>query len=506
MCCSTRPTTCNWPRCCARRCSMSAKTTCYAVAQPRAANQTLWRALRRLAPSLGRGAAYDQLTRWRSRLDFERPFEFLRRGALCRRRAQALPCAASAPRSTTCSPSSSTWRWSTSRPTQPSLQGFLAELRLARGHRSSANWPRRGAGVRVMTVHGAKGLEAPIVILADAASKPSAAGDRRAVYLRRRARPAASSMPRAADAMCRRPASSRTTPTADAAGGILAQALCRHDPGRGRALRHRRADQAGQGSTAAGTRRSNRALRAAERERRSMPKATRPALIYPRERVPPRAVTAARPPTPRRCRRAARACRRCAGARATMPLVVRPRASAPASRPIAGARQPGRAGASMPRRRGRRASRCTPCCSIWASVDAADRAGDRRARRSPPLLPDGAGAACPSRRQGHVHPRPPGTGAPLRPRQPGRGAVPRRWRSAMARPCRLTGRIDRLVVDHAGGCWWSTSSPMRDPGVEPGRRDRGTMHPAWILCVGCRSAFPGTERYKRQYSGHDWNR
>src|SRR5690606_25260385 len=42
-----------------------------------------------------------------------------------------------------------------------------------------------GAGVRVMTVHGAKGLEAPIVILADAATTERGR-DRRAVYMRSR--------------------------------------------------------------------------------------------------------------------------------------------------------------------------------------------------------------------------------------------------------------------------------------------------------------------------------
>src|SRR5690606_2057133 len=35
----------------------------------------------------------------------------------------------------------------------------------------------KAAGVRVMTVHGAKGLEAPVVILADAATKPRAISD-----------------------------------------------------------------------------------------------------------------------------------------------------------------------------------------------------------------------------------------------------------------------------------------------------------------------------------------
>jgi ATP-dependent helicase/nuclease subunit A len=53
----------------------------------------------------------------------------------------------------------------------PSLQGFLAEMR-AREVTITRELGTAGGGVRIMTVHGAKGLEAPIVILADAATKP----------------------------------------------------------------------------------------------------------------------------------------------------------------------------------------------------------------------------------------------------------------------------------------------------------------------------------------------
>lgn len=55
---------------------------------------------------------------------------------------------------------------------QPSLSGFLSQMR-ARDETIKRELSEGGAGVRVMTVHGAKGLEAPIVILADAASPPS---------------------------------------------------------------------------------------------------------------------------------------------------------------------------------------------------------------------------------------------------------------------------------------------------------------------------------------------
>ncbi|WMT87264.1 double-strand break repair helicase AddA [Pelagibacterium sp. 26DY04] len=59
---------------------------------------------------------------------------------------------------------------------QPSLTGFIAAMR-ASDIVIKRDLVAKAAGVRVMTVHGAKGLEAPVVILADAASKPRAASD-----------------------------------------------------------------------------------------------------------------------------------------------------------------------------------------------------------------------------------------------------------------------------------------------------------------------------------------
>ena len=53
----------------------------------------------------------------------------------------------------------------------PSLQGFLAWLRQARAEVKRDMEIARDE-VRVMTVHGAKGLEAPIVILADTMTPP----------------------------------------------------------------------------------------------------------------------------------------------------------------------------------------------------------------------------------------------------------------------------------------------------------------------------------------------
>lgn len=150
-----------------------------AVAQPRG-DKRLWRAIEGSdIPSVK--AAYEQLYRWRNRLDFERPFNFYADvlyagGGLKRMRgrfgseiddvtAEFLDLALSHEQSP-----------------QPSLLGFLAELR-SREVTIKRELAEGGAGVRVMTVHGAKGLEAPIVILADAASTERGR-DRRSIYLR----------------------------------------------------------------------------------------------------------------------------------------------------------------------------------------------------------------------------------------------------------------------------------------------------------------------------------
>ncbi len=141
----------------------------YGLAQPRDEYQTLWSALEACAlPACAE--AFTRLKRWRRELDFERPFEFLSHvlyaeGGLRRFHArlgeevddvfaELMELALKHEQTE-----------------QPSLQGFVAAMR-----RTDVSIKRElsetGNGVRVMTVHGAKGLEAPIVILADAASKP----------------------------------------------------------------------------------------------------------------------------------------------------------------------------------------------------------------------------------------------------------------------------------------------------------------------------------------------
>jgi ATP-dependent helicase/nuclease subunit A len=58
----------------------------------------------------------------------------------------------------------------------PSLQGFLAFLRRS-GSQVKRDLEVKSAAVRVMTVHGAKGLEAPIVVLADTTFVPEGRND-----------------------------------------------------------------------------------------------------------------------------------------------------------------------------------------------------------------------------------------------------------------------------------------------------------------------------------------
>ncbi len=134
----------------------------------------------RVSPIPGVAEACQRLTGWRQRLDFERPYEFyadvlyaeggLRRfharlgGEVDDVVAEFLALALQYEQSST-----------------PSLQGFVADMR-ARSVEIKRDLGEADSGVRVMTIHGAKGLEALIVILADAASKPQGSQTHRALY------------------------------------------------------------------------------------------------------------------------------------------------------------------------------------------------------------------------------------------------------------------------------------------------------------------------------------
>src|SRR5690606_39138619 len=152
----------------------------FQLASPRSGGQRLWSALLATTIPNAREAA-DRLTRWRAELDFERPYEFLTRvlyaeGGLKRFHARLgtevdevlsefLELAIAHEQTE-----------------QPSLQGFAADMR-RRNVSIKRELAEGGSGVRVMTVHGAKGLEAPVVILADATAKPSGSQTGTPVYL-----------------------------------------------------------------------------------------------------------------------------------------------------------------------------------------------------------------------------------------------------------------------------------------------------------------------------------
>ncbi len=150
------------------------------LAAQRGKNTSLWQRLQTAsAPHFI--AAYERLYHWRSRLDFERPYDFFARllyaeGGLQRFHARLgeevddvlaefLDLALDHERAA-----------------QPSLQGFLAAMRKS-AISIKREFGEKGGGVRVMTVHGAKGLEAPIVILADAATGPNVTKMAEPLYL-----------------------------------------------------------------------------------------------------------------------------------------------------------------------------------------------------------------------------------------------------------------------------------------------------------------------------------
>ena len=152
----------------------------FGIAHGRAEGESLWTALFASSLASAREAA-ERLGRWRGGLDMDRSFEFLASvlyadGGLRRfhRRlgpevdevlSELLELALAHEQGE-----------------QPSLQGFVAQMR-RRSVTIKRELAESGGGVRVMTVHGAKGLEAPIVILADATAKPAARQTGKPVYV-----------------------------------------------------------------------------------------------------------------------------------------------------------------------------------------------------------------------------------------------------------------------------------------------------------------------------------
>ena len=142
----------------------------FALAHQRDGN--LWQALRQSTggdPHIAR--AHDYLARLLGEVDFQRPYELyaqlLNRGGRAQILARLGPDAAD-PLDEFLSLALTYERTNT-----PSLQGFLHWMATGRAE-VKRDLEQAGGAVRVMTVHGAKGLQAPIVILPDTMQVPVA--------------------------------------------------------------------------------------------------------------------------------------------------------------------------------------------------------------------------------------------------------------------------------------------------------------------------------------------
>ena len=131
----------------------------------------LWTALLKAAADVPRLApAAEQLKRWRAQADFTPPFEFFanlldRDGVRARLLGRLGPEAADA------IDEFMNLALNYDEQAPPSLQGFVTWLRAGRREIKRDMEDARDE-VRVMTVHGSKGLEAPIVFLPDTCSAP----------------------------------------------------------------------------------------------------------------------------------------------------------------------------------------------------------------------------------------------------------------------------------------------------------------------------------------------
>lgn len=134
--------------------------------------QSLWQALRTRAtehPALQ--AAVETLNRWRAKVDFARPYEFyadiLGRAGGRKALLERLGAEAADPIDEFLNQALAFERLHT-----PSLQGFIHWLDLSDQEIKRDSDTAGRDEVRIMTVHGAKGLQAPIVFLPDCASAP----------------------------------------------------------------------------------------------------------------------------------------------------------------------------------------------------------------------------------------------------------------------------------------------------------------------------------------------
>ncbi|WP_052711870.1 double-strand break repair helicase AddA, partial [Elstera litoralis] len=135
-------------------------------------NQSLWSALRaRAADHPALAAAEEKINRWRAKVDFARPYEFyadiLSREGGRRALLERLGAEAADPIDEFLNQALAFERIHT-----PSLQGFIHWLDLSDQEIKRDSDTAGRNEVRIMTVHGAKGLQAPIVFLPDCASAP----------------------------------------------------------------------------------------------------------------------------------------------------------------------------------------------------------------------------------------------------------------------------------------------------------------------------------------------
>ncbi|WP_407649170.1 3'-5' exonuclease [Devosia algicola] len=133
-------------------------------------NNTIWQRLADSNLASARDAA-ERLQRWRSQLDYERPYEFFAAVLYADNGLKRFHARFGSEIDDVFA-EFLTLALEHEQTDQPSLQGFVTAMR-TRQISIKRDLAETGAGVRVMTVHGAKGLEAPIVILADATSTPS---------------------------------------------------------------------------------------------------------------------------------------------------------------------------------------------------------------------------------------------------------------------------------------------------------------------------------------------
>jgi len=141
----------------------------FAIAANRENKISLWQALKNSTNEISK-QAYKTLTYWRKKLDFERPYEFFAQVLYTQNGLQKFHTRLGQEVDDVLSEFLDL-AFAHELNDQPSLQGFLNEMRNSDVF-IKREITQQGAGVRIMSIHGAKGLEAPIVILADA-TKPS---------------------------------------------------------------------------------------------------------------------------------------------------------------------------------------------------------------------------------------------------------------------------------------------------------------------------------------------